>query len=101
MPAGQQLEQQDAVARHARGEGGGVRDDLLARFGGEHLGQPEAQHLDLAFRRDLDVGGLQVAVHDALVVSGFQGGGDLDREAQRFRQLQRPAQDVAGHQLQH
>ncbi len=34
----------------------------------ERLGKPEIQHLDLAFRGDLDVGWFQVAVDNAAAV---------------------------------
>ena len=46
------------------------------------FGQPEIEHLDPAFVRDHDIGGLQVAMHDAFLVSGGerigQRAGDFD-----------------------
>ena len=39
---------------------------------GQRLGQAEVEHLDLAVGRHLDVGGLEVAVHDALLVRRFE-----------------------------
>ena len=41
--------------------------------------QPEVQDLHPAFGRDLDIGGLDVTVNDALGVSGLQGFNDLGR----------------------
>jgi hypothetical protein len=72
----------------------------------EGLRQSEVQHLDLAVGRDVDVGGLQVPMHDTLLMRGFQRFGDLGAAAQRFSDLQRsgsqPAREgFAGNQLQH
>jgi hypothetical protein len=49
---------------------------------GTGLRQTEVQHLDFVVWRDLDVRGLEIAVHDALLVRRFQRVGDLmgDRE---------------------
>ena len=44
----------------------------------------------------LDVGGLQVAMDDALLVRGFERLGDLPRDRQRFVERQRPARDALG-----
>ena len=46
----------------------------------EGLRQAEVEDLHLACRRDLDVGRLQVAVNDALLVRRFERFGDLMRE---------------------
>ena len=43
----------------------------------EDLGQPEIEHLDLALRRNFDVGRLQVPMDDAFLMSGFEPLGDL------------------------
>ena len=48
------------------------------------LGQTEVEHLDGAVRSDLDVGRLQIAVNDALLVGGVEGFRDLSRNWQRF-----------------
>ena len=48
------------------------------------LGEAEVQDLDLAVRRHLDVGGLEVAVDDALLVGFLQGLRDLPRDRQRL-----------------
>ena len=50
----------------------------------ERLRQTEVQHLDLAFRRHLHVGGFQIAVNDAFLVRGFERLGNLLRDRQRF-----------------
>ena len=80
--------------RHRRG-GDGRRIRLVAgrvRIRGiERLGQTEVEHLHGAVRPDLDVRGFQVAVDDALFVSGLQRLGDLpgDRQARRRAERRR------------
>ena len=46
-------------------------------FGAKGFGQSEVQQLHDAIRRDLDVGGLQIAMDDSLVVRVLQRIGDL------------------------
>jgi hypothetical protein len=43
----------------------------------ERLRQSEIQQLDHALRRDLHIGGFQIAMHDAFVVRVFKGSGTL------------------------
>ena len=50
----------------------------------KRLREPEVEHLDVAVRRDLDVGGLQVAVDDALLVRRFERLGDLPGDGERL-----------------
>ena len=50
----------------------------------QRLRQSEVQHLHDAIGSQLDVGGLQVAVDDALLVRGFEGFGDLLGDGERF-----------------
>jgi hypothetical protein len=50
----------------------------------EGLGQAEIEDLDLAVGCQLDVGGLEVAVDDALLVGFFEGLGDLFRDPRGF-----------------
>ena len=50
----------------------------------ERLRQPKVQHLHRAVVLDLDVGGLQVAVDDPLLVRRLQRIGDLFRDRQRL-----------------
>ena len=60
----------------------------------ERLRQPEVEHLHRAVRPHLDVGGLQVAVDDALLVRGFERLGNLLRNRQRFIDGNRPLRDA-------
>ena len=48
------------------------------------LGKAEVEHLHRAVGPHLDIRGLQVAVNDPLLVRGFERGGDLTRDRQRF-----------------
>ncbi len=67
------------------GGGGGVGNGkgllwLTRELGLESLGEAEIQDFDLPFRSDLGVGGLQVAVDDALLMSGLEAFGHLFEE---------------------
>ena len=50
----------------------------------EHLGETEVEDLDRAVGPNLDVGRLQIAMNDALLVRRFEGVGNLSCDAQRF-----------------
>src|SRR5207249_3355969 len=63
-------------ADHAAG-GGQVR-------AGEHLGDAEVSELDRSVRRAQDVGRLDVAMDDAVVVDVSQSRTDLQRQVQYF-----------------
>ena len=63
-----------------RARDGGRAFGIAGRI--QRLGNPEVQHLDLAVWRDLDVGGLEVAVHDAALVGEVDGFRDLARDGQ-------------------
>ena len=52
------------------------------------LGEAEIEHLDHAVGTNLDVGGLQIAMDDALVVGGFDGIGNPPRDRQRIAERQ-------------
>ena len=82
------------IRRRARGR--------VPRIG---LGQAEVEHLDLAVRRHLHVGGLQIAVDDALLVRGLERLGDLPRDGDRLGDgqpspLQALGQVLPFHQLE-
>jgi hypothetical protein len=75
--------------------GGGAQDE--SGFGGaegkravcfvgafDGLGEAEIENFDLATGSEKDVGGLEVSMDDALVVSGFEGFGDLDGDGDDF-----------------
>ena len=51
--------------------------EVLVGVGGDGPGDAEVGHLHLAGRRDEDVAGLHVAVHDAVAVGEAEGGGDV------------------------
>src|SRR5678815_1953558 len=67
----------------------------------QEFGQAEVYELDRPISRDQDVGGFQVAVQDASIVSSFQRARDLDRLADRLGRLDRTAQRRAGDVLEH
>ena len=62
----------------------------------ERLREPEVEHLDRAVGPDLDVGRLQIAMDDALLVRGFERLGDLPRDGQRFVERKASARDALG-----
>ena len=64
------------------------------RDGFHRFRQAEVQHLHRAVGADLDVGGLQIAMDDPLLVRGFQGFGDLLRDRQRLVERDCPASDA-------
>ena len=70
-----------------------------APVGGEDLRQTEIQHLDLTVRTNLDVRRLQVAVHDALLVRGFERVRNLRRHRERFIQRGAAAREELGQRL--
>ena len=63
------------------------------------LRQPEVEHLDRAVRRDLDVGRLEIAMDDALLVRGVERVRDLPRDRQRLVERQRPLRHAIGERL--
>ena len=72
----------------------------------QRLREPEVEHLHRAVAADLDVGGLQIAMHDAQVVRGLERFGDLPGDRQRLGDRHRSALDqrrkiVALDQLHH
>ncbi len=65
-----------------------------SRFGHAGLevpGQAEVEELSLAFGSDLDVGGLDVAVNQVVLVGLGQGTGDLVHQLASLGHSQRPA----------
>jgi hypothetical protein len=63
---------------------GANRTDAACRYRFHRLRQPKIEHLDRAIVADLDVGRFQIAMDDALLVSGFEGFSDLLGNGQRF-----------------
>ena len=55
------------------------------------LARPKSSTLTVPSGAQLDVGGLQIAVDDAVLVRGFERVGDLPRDRQRFVERQRSA----------
>ena len=64
--------------------GDAVGSDVAAGIRISQLREPEIQHLHGAVRPHLDVGRLQVAMDDALLVRGLERFGDLSRDWQRL-----------------
>ena len=101
----------DARVRAPETERGGIGEGLtLPPCGGrevERLCQTEIEHLDLAVGHDLHVGGLQVAVHDALLVRGLERLTDLPGDVRGFierqcaTRLQHVGERVAFDELEH
>ena len=60
----------------------------------QRLRQTEVEHLHRAVLRQLDVGGLQIAVDDAALVRGLERRGDLTRDRQRFVERNRALRDA-------
>jgi hypothetical protein len=73
-----------------------------SRVGGEggsrthRFRQPEIEHLDDAVAAQLDIGRLQVAMDDPMVMSGVERVGDLTRNPQRFVEWNRSLRDSIG-----
>ena len=57
-------------------------------------GQTEVENLHDAFRCDLNVGRLQVAMHNVLFVRGFDAVDQLRDERQRFIERERTLENV-------
>ena len=78
------------------GDGGGTGlgpCGVARRRGSESLGQTEVKDLDGAIGPHLDVGGLEVAVDDALLVRRFERLGDLSRDRQGLVEGERATRD--------
>ena len=60
---------------------------------------PKIEHLDLALGRNLHVSGFEIAVDDALVVSGFEPFGHLTKERQRRVDRKRASRDSVSQSL--
>ena len=88
--------------RHVRGGAGhhtlaGPRHVRVCRH---DLGQAEVEHLGATVVRDEDVGRLEIAVEDALLMSGMEGVGDLHGQASGFLRRQRAPQRRPVQELQ-
>jgi hypothetical protein len=60
----------------------GIRQGRIRHFALECLRESEIENLDLAVRRNLDVGGLQVAVNDPSFMRGLEAFADLLRDCE-------------------
>ena len=74
------------VGQRGAGRRGGVRV--------EGFGEAEVEHFHRAVRSHLDVRGLQIAVNDPLLVSGFERLGDLFRDRHRLVERNRAECDA-------
>ncbi len=73
-----------SFCRHSHGDRRGVRRRVA-----DNLRETKIEHFHAAAGSDLDVGGFEIAVDDALFVRGFEGCGDLSGDAQRLIERQR------------
>ena len=92
------------LATHGGGEsqGGGVGrrpHRVIGDVGHQRLGQTEVEDLDVPGRGHLDVGGLEVAVDDALLVRCLEAFRDLQEERDRLVDRDRAASDAIGQRL--
>ena len=76
--------QNHACLRGRHADGGGILGARGGRRGVDRLRQSEIEDFDSAIRRDLDVGGLQIAVDDPFFVRGFQRVGNLARNSKEL-----------------
>ena len=83
----------EPVAGVEHGRGAGVDARL------SELGEAEIQHLHPALDRHHDVGGLEIAVQDALLVRRRQRLGDLDAECGHVAHRQRAGREAGGQRL--
>ena len=60
------------------------------------LREPEIEQFDGAVGSDLDIGGFEIAMDDALVVRGFERLRDLPRDSQRFVERNPALSDAIG-----
>jgi hypothetical protein len=81
---------QDLLRRHIR-KRPGRGDTLRGARAGHHAGQPEVHNLRHVFIGNDDVGGLDVAVDDAVCVGGAEAARNLHREIQGLAHRNRPS----------
>ena len=93
-------------ARRLGGQGGGVREvteragggaaatRLRSLLVGHRLGETEVEDLDPAVVRELDVGRLEIAMQDPLLVRRLESLGDLEEQRQRLLDRDRTARDA-------
>jgi hypothetical protein len=85
------------VPASADGDRGGLGEVGRGRGHGiERLGEAEVEHLHPAVAVELDIGGFQVPVNDALFVRGFERFGDLLCDRNRFIDRDRALCDSLG-----
>jgi hypothetical protein len=72
------------------------RRSALCGGGLDRFRETEVEHFHRAIRPEFDVGRLEIAVHDPLLVCGFEGLGDLPRYGQDLGDGHRPPRDVCG-----
>ena len=78
------------------GQGRRQRERGVVVLGVPRLGEPEVEDLDRAVGSDLDVGGFEIAVDDALLVRRLEGLGDLEGDGDGLVHRDRAASDALG-----
>ncbi len=68
----------------------------IAPVGSSAFARPKSSTFTTPIRAQFDVGGLQVAVDDALLVRGFEGFGDLFGDGERLIDRNRTLRDAVG-----
>ena len=87
----------DALRRRGHAQRRRVSD--VTTLGLQGFRETEVEHLDLAFRRDLDIGRLQIAMNNALLVCRFNRVCNLQRKPDGLGHSKRATLDHVGQRV--